>query len=182
MESTKETKIDATHRLEREGRWEEANDFKEKIRQQFRADGMSRKEAVEKSWESMLAAFPPLEDGQVLVKEPIDEKLLPAGKVAADVNRDVLWVYENIDRDSVSQCDAPSAGAWSMLQHARRYRVWFYGTAMSCVMQRKRPQSDDDSGDSTDQINIKELFGTKGRSDPDGIDMLELIKKRRTEK
>ncbi|MFZ1008477.1 MAG: hypothetical protein WAN65_16665 [Candidatus Sulfotelmatobacter sp.] len=110
----------------------------------------------------MRAAFPPLPDKSLPVKEPIDDKVLPASKSTTDVNRDVLWVYDNIDRGSASQSNAPSAGAWSMLQHARKYRVWFYGTAMPCVLLKKKPTGSqppgDEDGDTDDGIDMTELL------------------------
>jgi hypothetical protein len=57
-----ETKIDATHRLQKDGRWEEASEYRAEQRQKFRAEGFTKKEANEKAWEAMILKFPPPPD------------------------------------------------------------------------------------------------------------------------
>ena len=52
-----ETKIDATHRLQKDGRWEEASEYRDEQRQKFRAEGLTKKEANEKAWEAMILKF-----------------------------------------------------------------------------------------------------------------------------
>ena len=54
-----ETKIDATHRLQKDGRWEEASEYRAEQRQKFRAEGLTKKESNEKAWEAMIVAYPP---------------------------------------------------------------------------------------------------------------------------
>jgi len=53
-----ETKIDATHRLQKDGRWEEASAYRAEQRQRFRAEGLTKKESNEKAWEAMILKFP----------------------------------------------------------------------------------------------------------------------------
>jgi hypothetical protein len=55
-----ESKIVATDRLRREGRWPEASIFRDNERQRLRAAGIPRKQANEQAWEAMTAAYPPL--------------------------------------------------------------------------------------------------------------------------
>ena len=55
-----ESKIVATERLRREGRWEEASKLKDAALREFKAKGMKRAEASEAAWNAMLEAFPPL--------------------------------------------------------------------------------------------------------------------------
>jgi hypothetical protein len=54
-----ESKIAATHRLQKSGRWEEASEYRAEQRQKFRAQRFTKKEANEKSWEAMILKFPP---------------------------------------------------------------------------------------------------------------------------
>jgi len=55
-----ELKIQLTERLRAEGRWSEANNFRETARADFRAKGMGRQEAVDAAWEAMAEAYPAL--------------------------------------------------------------------------------------------------------------------------
>jgi len=57
-----EAKIDATHRLQDEGRWDESSIYRGEQRAKFRAEGSSRKEANEKAWAAMSLKFPPPSD------------------------------------------------------------------------------------------------------------------------
>ena len=51
-----ESKIVLTERLRREGRWDEASEFKDKSVAKFRADGLKRGEAAEAAWAAMAAS------------------------------------------------------------------------------------------------------------------------------
>lgn len=55
-----ESKIQLTERLRAEGRWDEANNFRETARADFRAKGMGRQEAVDAAWQAMAEAYPAL--------------------------------------------------------------------------------------------------------------------------
>jgi len=61
MTTIPETRIASTARLQREGRWAEACEFREAERQRLRQAGATRREAVDGSWEAMQAKFPPPE-------------------------------------------------------------------------------------------------------------------------
>jgi len=106
-----ESKIAATDRLRREGRWEEASLYKDKIRKELKEKGVPRKEANEQSWSKMVETFPP-QDGEQdgLVSRPA------FGDV--DIARDANWVYRHLD-PSVETEDAPSSGALGLLRWAR---------------------------------------------------------------
>ena len=56
-----ESKINATHRLQRDGRWPAFSKRRAELRAKFRAEGMPRAEATEKAWEVGLVEFPPLD-------------------------------------------------------------------------------------------------------------------------
>ena len=54
-----ESKIDATDRLRREGRWAAASKFRDEKRREYKDAGMKRAEAAEAAWAATLAEFPP---------------------------------------------------------------------------------------------------------------------------
>ena len=56
-----ESKINLTHRLERECRWDEASRFKDEHIAKLRAEGKNRKEAQQAAWEALEQQFSPLE-------------------------------------------------------------------------------------------------------------------------
>ena len=106
-----ESKIAATDRLRREGRWEEASLYKDKIRTELKAKGIPRKEANEESWKKMAETFPP-QDGEQ------DELASRSAFGTVDVARDAGWVYRHLD-PSIETEDAPSSGALGLLRWAR---------------------------------------------------------------
>ena len=55
-----ESKIELTHRLEREGRWEEASLFRDQVRQRLKREGKTRQEANEGAWQAMAERYPPI--------------------------------------------------------------------------------------------------------------------------
>ena len=57
-----ESRIAATHRLQSEGRWDEASSFRDEVRRELRDKGLSRKAANEQAWPKMIEKFPPVED------------------------------------------------------------------------------------------------------------------------
>jgi hypothetical protein len=65
-----ETKIEATDRLRREGRWPAFSERREQLRLQYRAEGMSKSKAVAASWRQAVAEYPP---EMKLVVFPIDQ-------------------------------------------------------------------------------------------------------------
>ena len=60
-----ESKITLTDRLRREGRWPEAERFKQSVIQECQAQGMTRREAREHAWAATAAAYPPGESAGV---------------------------------------------------------------------------------------------------------------------
>ena len=55
-----ESKIVATDRLRRESRWAEASVWRDEKRKQLRADGQTKADSNEASWDAMIEQFPPL--------------------------------------------------------------------------------------------------------------------------
>jgi len=61
----KESRIELTERLRREGRWQEASRFKDEMVRNQRAEGMKRREAGEQAWQKMAEAYPPMSPEEV---------------------------------------------------------------------------------------------------------------------
>lgn len=59
-EPLQESKIEATKRLQREGRWEEASAYRCEVRKQQRAQGKTKAEAGEIAWRMTIEKYPPL--------------------------------------------------------------------------------------------------------------------------
>ncbi len=146
-----ESKIELTERLRSEGRWSAASKFKDVALKDFKAKGMKRHEAANAAWEAMATAFPPLESGGESTGNfrgqggdddliDVDVFLERAGdRQPPDLTRDVLWVYEHLaDRNAKPQ-EAPSLGAWSLLQWARRYRNRFFEQVLPKAMANRPP-------------------------------------------
>jgi hypothetical protein len=126
-----ETRSEATCRLRREGRWDEATKFRDRKRQDFRTSGMTRKDALEASWSAMINEFPPL---PVEAARPIDELDLTfiaeiirtrrAGE--PDLIGDVGWAYDHLGDETTEAADIPGLGAWSLWRWSRAHRTEFY--------------------------------------------------------
>ena len=99
-----ESKIDATDRLRREGRWEEASFRRDLERKRLRAEGKSRRDANEESWNWMIERYDPLTDEQIdwheatvyraMANSPVD--CAPVDHESEPDMSDVWWVYCNL--------------------------------------------------------------------------------------
>jgi hypothetical protein len=75
-----ESKIVATDRLRKEGRWEEASLWRDEKRKQLRTDGKhNRAESNAAAWDAMIEQFPPLPPSKKtsptpFVRDPVFEK------------------------------------------------------------------------------------------------------------
>ena len=119
-----ESKVVATHRLRREGRWEDASEYRDEVRKQLQSEGKKRQEANEGAWEAMLEKYPPVDDEAV--EDVTDDNCAEIAELAArskgqefDVIGDARWVYEQLSNGDVTPLDAPSLGAWGLLEWAR---------------------------------------------------------------
>ncbi len=149
---TAEIKLNACHRLREEGRWTEACEFRERERQRLRADGVGKKEAVDRAWEAMLAAFPPIAEAAEPTQSTSAAVMAPSlaaspvkrgprwGKCKfdsfLDLKYQVRWVYFHLDVHSVKPRNAPGPGAWALLQWARKYRNQFFQSLLPKAFQR----------------------------------------------
>ena len=119
-----ESKIVATDRLRKEGRWEEASLWRDNNRKQFRAEGKSKTDANDASWQAMIEQFPPLQtDGPSKGSLSNVVELLDFDSDdyngSTNLSRDIEWTYENLAMKGIEAKDAPSLGVWSMLVWAR---------------------------------------------------------------
>ncbi len=143
-----ESKINLTHRLEREGRWDEASRFKDEHISELRAEGKPRKEAQQAAWEALEKQFPPLEAEPAGSEEgayPAD--LTETGALgSSDFHDDAKWVYQHIAVADVKPEDAPTPGAWALLKWAKRNEDRFFEQVMpkaNAAKQNHDPFSDD---------------------------------------
>jgi len=155
-----ESKIVATDRLRKEGRWEEASLWRDNKRKQLRAEGKSKTDANDASWQAMTESFPPLPQEEV----PSDEPSAPMELLdledyddRPDMSRDILWVYENLIRKSVNAEDAPSLGAWALLQWARMNRNRFFEQVLpKAKATEKEAAADRDRQE--DEAQVEEIY------------------------
>ena len=132
-----ESRIDATDRLRREGRWGEASKYKDEMLSQLRKDGIRRQDAQIEAWKAMLNKYPPLdpedEEGPLLASdEPWDDMCETS---SSNFVSDSMWVYSRIGISGVEPHDAPSAGAWALLQWARKNQDTFFEKLMPRSLQ-----------------------------------------------
>ena len=161
-----ESKIELTERLRREGRWGEASRFKDEALRKLRSDGMTKADAAEEAWRRMAAQYPPLASiGESAPEAPdatiggpwpaqqppgtehdidIDTLLDRIGDGRpSDLIRDTLWTYENLANRRIKASDAPSCGAWALLEWARQYRNRFFEQVLPKAMLNKPPEEDE---------------------------------------
>ena len=126
-----ESKITSTDRLRKEGRWEAASQWRDERRKKLRAEGVSRTEANKIVWQELAKQFPPLPrsadqssggDHAVELLD-IDPDAYDGQSGCAG---DIGWVYTNLAVKSAVPHQAPSAGAWGLLQWARRNSDKFF--------------------------------------------------------
>jgi hypothetical protein len=109
-------KLDVMSRLRTEGRWAEAEKFKNATLAEFKAKGV--KNAVEEAWAATAAAFPPLqalptaESGNTHPESPngdcdmdVDALLADDDQHPPDLARDILWAHES--RHAQQRVSAP---------------------------------------------------------------------------
>ena len=124
-----ESKSVATDRLRREGRWEEASLWRDQKRGQLRAEGQARTESNEAAWQAMIDQFPPLPPsesrggGHAVELLDIDPDSYDGQSGCAG---DIGWVYQHLSVKSAAPDQAPSAGAWGLLQWARQHSDKFF--------------------------------------------------------
>jgi hypothetical protein len=167
LEVTIESKSQATDRLRREGRWDQACTLREEKRLAFRRSGMKRPDAVAAAWKAMIEAFPPLPTAVVEPVETREPDAIDAESLAMLLSREsatttdlideVAWVYDFVGDERVEPRDAPSLGAWSLLGWARDNRSKFYELIWPKAAAARSKRAEIRSGDSAEREQINEL-------------------------
>ncbi len=121
-------KLEVKRRLEIEGRWENFELVRERLRRAKRDGGKSRDQANTESWREMIEAFPPLPSPEPKDESLTEKELLALkAKSGSTFRQDVQWVYDIFSDKTIRPDDAPSVGAWGLLQWARdSNRAKFY--------------------------------------------------------
>jgi len=158
----KESKIDISNRLRREGRWGEASLWKDNKIKELRAGGMKRPEAQDAAWEAVEEAYPPIE-----IPEPEDDESaevfsaeelvnLPPGTLGEFV-ADAEWVYANLSVAHANIEAAPSTGAVGLLGWARANQNDFYGKVLARALQLRLEQPDPKQAEKENLAHAKSL-------------------------
>ena len=108
----RESKAELTDRLRREGRFEA---FK-KRREELKANGTPAKQA----WYQAATEFPATETAAMKSAIPAEQLEALKRKYAVPTIEAAFWALEHLDTPWTQPDDAPSAGAWSLLQWARQ--------------------------------------------------------------
>ena len=192
-----ESKIELTHRLQREGRWNEASEFRDKVRSEQREAGRPRAEANEEAWSRMAEKFPPLEDpkpGNKEMDDPffdeVNDSDLPPNLSSGDRNfeSDLLWAYHNID-SVVRREDAPSGAAWLLRQWGRdrsttdKFLNWVAKTHLRNRDKDERMRDDgrrqfellslfDDIREAHPKVTVAEALNRRTKRAPNGITLV----------
>lgn len=114
-------------RLRAEGRWPQANEFREVERRRPREDGRTRQQARDESWSLMLDKFPPLVAESAGLPSPIVESEPNIPKVAIDMTAApdfesaLRWTWAAMGRDpaTIDLAQAPHPGCVELLKFAK---------------------------------------------------------------
>ena len=114
-----ESKIEATHRLQRDGRWTAACEFRDRVRRELRQAGKTKGEANDEAWRRMSEEFPPItvtQQGQSkvdLVADDGDDFPTNLPPSDGDFDADLRWAWNTIG-DPVQPEDARNGSAWCL--------------------------------------------------------------------
>jgi hypothetical protein len=155
-------------RLRKESRWEAASLWRDEKRKQLRADGQTKADSNESSWDAMIEQFPPLPSSEM--PDGIELVDITPDDSQPDLARDMIWVYGHLNCKTVTTEDAPSPGAWCLLRWVRgggRSLDRFFSVMLPRAMaiEEKRPAHSPSVQEPEDEEAEKEL-----------PDLFELIK------
>jgi hypothetical protein len=94
-------------------------------------------------------------DSQVEVADMLER--LDDGASSADLARDVRWVYSCFERRNMQASDAPSSGAWAMLQWARSARNRFFEVVLPKALTTKDRDADEQEKIQHDKKNVQQI-------------------------
>jgi hypothetical protein len=147
-----QSKIDLTHRLQREGRWEEASQFKDGEIARLKTEGLKRAEAGQAAWEAMEEKYPPLP--AEAASEPPGELLIDdIERTPGNYHLDAQWVYEVLGVRSITAADSPSSGAWALLNWARQNPQRFFEYVLPKALSSAPPVSEVGTGVVIDDVS-----------------------------
>jgi len=160
-----ESKIAATHRLQREGRWDEASQYRDEVRQRLRAEGKKRDEAVDEAWAAMVEKYPPSEEPDVPNENTdmdysaeLAELIARSAGCETDLPVDIIWVYGQLANDNPTPSDAPSLGAWSLLRWARESPNRFFEVLLpKALVLREKVEGESPVGEEVEDLGIEQL-------------------------
>jgi len=161
-----ESKLVLSKRLQREGRYNEAFLYKDKVMNELRAK--KHPHPREESWRLMAQEFPPnpeLEQKKPSKKKPEEKKFEPL-EVADDLPdstpdtflHDATWVYNNLRRGASLQ-NAPTSGAVGLLEWARDNPNDFYKQTWPKALGlagSQKPDVDDETSRNLDHVKSLE--------------------------
>jgi hypothetical protein len=152
----RESKAELTDRLRREGRWVA---FK-KRREGLKAGGMAASDA----WDAAAEEFPSLDAKPDPGTAPKADLQALKGKRPVSIVQAAAWAFEQLDCDWITPADAPSPGAWGMLEWARSSmaaRSEFYRTFVAKLVMRPQEEAREakEAAEAHDRELHKRLFG-----------------------
>lgn len=139
-EEAPESKAAAERRWKAEGIYDEATRYRTERRIEYHNSGLTKIESREKSWRETMLKYPKpgvesVEPPGVEIPDPVllsptespeqEEDPIHIPATDMDVAGDIAWTYGHIGDEKVRADQAPSAGAWSMLQFGREARHKF---------------------------------------------------------
>jgi hypothetical protein len=72
-----------------------------------------------------------------------------------------MWAYENLANRRIKASDAPSCGAWALLEWARQYRNRFFEQLLPKAMLNKPSEADENVR--REEMRIEEIEGILGQ-------------------
>jgi hypothetical protein len=141
-----ESRIEATDRLRREGRWEAASRFRDEKRREFKAAGLKRAEANDAAWDAMLVEFAPMSTVTCTGKPTAvtDDAAIAelAGRRPSPMSYadEVAWVYSHLGDENAPTNEIPSLGAYSLWDWARSNPAKFYDALWPKAESARRQQ------------------------------------------
>ena len=138
-----ESKIQITDRLRDMNLWDQASRERDELRKELRDQGMTRRDANERSWELIAERYPaddPSTHDYTLSSE-IDSSMEIPENSRPDLIRDILWVYEHLGMKDNNIDSAPSHGALGLLQWARSSPSRFFEKMLYKAIDAKHQDS-----------------------------------------
>lgn len=149
-----ETRAQITQRLCKRPDWPEIEAAKNQRIKDFRAEGFDRQQAGDRAWTELAENYPPAMAEPIAAFDGLstdDSDFVSASQ----------WVFDNLARQ-VEPDQAPSAGAWSMLEWARGNRDDFFKAIMPKALEIKAKQASADTqavDETDDTLDLATLLG-----------------------